>query len=95
MGTDLFEERFHPMQNREFEFRADIVKPINQLRSATSINAKIMKKTGFVGCLTSGTYADIIAINKNPLDNIHVMSKPDENFLVIIKCGEFVRNLLV
>src|SRR3546814_1563035 len=36
MGTDLFEERFAHMQNQEFSFRADIVKPIDLLRSARS-----------------------------------------------------------
>ncbi len=92
MGTDLFGERFHSMQNREFEFRSDIVKPIDQLRSATSINAEIMKKSGKVGCITAGAYADIIAIDKNPLKDIHVMTRPDENFSMIMKGGEFVRN---
>ncbi len=91
MGTDLFEERFHPMQNREFEFRADIVSPIDQLRSATTINAQIMQKDGAVGCIAAGAYADIIAIEGNPLDNIHLMAKPEENFSVIMKGGEFVR----
>jgi hypothetical protein len=36
--------------------------------------------------------ADIIAINKDPTRDIHVMAKPDENFAVIMKGGEFVRN---
>ncbi|NIB45077.1 amidohydrolase family protein [Pseudomaricurvus alkylphenolicus] len=82
------------VQNREFEFRADIVKPIDQLRSATSINAEIMKKDGMVGCIAPGAFADIIAIDKNPLEDIHVMTKPDENFSMIMKGGEFVRALL-
>ena len=92
MGTDLFEERYHPMQNREFEFRSDIVKPIDQLRSATSINAEIMQKSGEVGCIEPGAYADLIAIEGNPLDDIHLMTRPDENFSMIMKGGEFVRN---
>jgi len=91
MGTDLFEERYHPMQNREFEFRADIVKPIDQLRSATSINAEIMQKTGDVGCIAPGAYADLIAIEGNPLENIHLMAQPEENFSMIMKGGAFVR----
>jgi len=91
MGTDLFEERYHPMQNREFEFRADIVKPIDQLRSATSINAEIMQKSGDVGCIAPGAYADLIAIEGNPLENIHLMAKPDKNFSMIMKGGAFVR----
>jgi len=94
MGTDLFGERYHPMQNREFEFRADIVKPIDQLRSATSINAEIMQKTGQVGCIAPGAWADLIAIDANPLEDIHVMTKPEQYFPVIMKGGEFVRNRL-
>jgi imidazolonepropionase-like amidohydrolase len=94
MGTDLFEERFHPMQNREFEFRSDIIKPIDLLRSATSINAEIMQKQGQIGCLAPGAFADLIVIDKNPLDDIHVMARPDEHFSVIMKGGEFVRNRL-
>ena len=92
MGTDLFGERYHPMQNREFEFRADIVKPIDQLRSATSINAEIMQKKGELGCIQPGAFADLIAVEGNPLKNIHLMTKPDENFSVIMKGGEFIRN---
>ncbi len=92
MGTDLFEERFHPMQNQEFSFRADIFSPIDLLRSATSVNAEIMQKSGIVGSIEPGAYADLIAIDRNPLQDIHVMSKPDEHFSMIMKGGEFVRN---
>ena len=92
MGTDLFEERFHPMQNEEFSFRSEIFQPIDLLRSATSINAEIMQKTGIVGTLEPGAFADIVAIDKDPIRDIHVMAKPDENFAMIMKGGEFVRN---
>ncbi|MDM4769903.1 amidohydrolase family protein [Solimonas sp. SE-A11] len=91
MGTDLFEERFHPMQSQEFSFRSEIFSPIDLLRSATSINAEIMQKTGLLGSIEAGAYADMIAIDKNPMRDIHVMSRPDENFSVIMKGGEFVR----
>lgn len=94
MGTDLFGARFHPMQNREFEFRSDIVAPIDQLRSATSINAEIMQKEGILGRIAPDAYADIIAIDGNPLEDIHVMARPDERFAMIMKGGEFVRNRL-
>ncbi|NGY04121.1 metal-dependent hydrolase family protein [Solimonas terrae] len=94
MGTDLFEERFHPMQNEEFSFRADIFEPIDLLRSATSVNAEIMQKRGQVGSIEPGAYADLIAIDRNPLRDIHVMARPDEHFSMIMKGGEFVRNRL-
>lgn len=91
LGTDLFEEHFHPMQNQEFSFRADIVKPIDLLRSATSINAEIMQKSGQVGCIAPGAYADLLVIDGNPLDDIHLMSAPDKHFAMIMKGGEWVR----
>lgn len=94
MGTDLFEERFHPMQNREFEFRADIVKPVDLLRSATSINAEIMQKGGEIGCIAPSAWADLIAIDANPLQDIYAMTKPDEQFAMIMKGGDFIRNRL-
>ncbi len=94
MGTDLFGEEFHPQQNHEFSYRSQIFSPLDQLRSATSVNAEIMQKTGVVGTLAAGAYADLIAIDRNPLTDIHVMANPDENFAVIMKGGEFVRNRL-
>jgi len=94
LGTDLFEERYHPMQNREFEFRADIVKPLDLLRSATSINAEIMQKSGEVGCIKPGAYADLIVIEDNPLDDIYLMANPNKNFSMIMKGGALVRNRL-
>lgn len=94
MGTDLFEERFHPMQSQEFSFRADIFSPLDLLRSATSINAEIMQKQGQVGTLEPGAFADLIALDADPLKDIHVMAKPDQNFAVIMKGGEFVRSRL-
>ncbi len=94
MGTDLFEERFHPMQSQEFSFRSEIFTPIELLRSATSVNAEIMQKSGQIGSIEAGAYADLIAIDRNPLRDIHVMAQPDENFPMIMKGGEFVRNRL-
>jgi imidazolonepropionase-like amidohydrolase len=94
MGTDLFGETYHPMQNMEFAYRADIIKPIDLLRSATSINAEIMKKTGQVGCIQPGAYADLLVLEENPLQNIHAMTKPDESFSMIMKGGQMVRNRL-
>lgn len=94
MGTDLFEERFHPMQSQEFSFRSEIFKPIDLLRSATSVNAEIMQKTGVIGSIEPGAYADLIAIDQNPLKDIHVMAKPDQHFSMIMKGGDLVRNRL-
>ena len=67
---------------------------VSLLRSATSIYAEIMKKEGDLGCIRPGAYADLIAIDSNPLDDIYCMSKPDEQFAMIMKGGDMVRNRL-
>src|SRR3546814_18303127 len=60
MGTDLFEERFAHMQNQEFSFRADIVKPIDLLRSATSINAEILQKVVLLASAAPGDRQSVL-----------------------------------
>src|SRR3546814_13302214 len=95
MGTDLFEERFAHMQNQEFSFRADIVKPIDLLRSATSINAEIMQKVGQLGCVAPGAYADLLVDNGNPLHDIHLMSAPERKFDMTMKGGEGIKHEVV
>lgn len=94
MGTDLFGADFHVMQNREFEYRADIVPAIDLLRSATSVNAEIMQKKGVIGSLEAGAYADILVIDGNPLDDIRIMGCPEKYYSAVMQGGEFVRSKL-
>ena len=93
LGTDLFGPEYHPMQSREIELRCELQAPIDVLRSATSINAEILQRSGELGVIAPGARADLIALNDNPLKDPHVFARPG-SMPLIVKGGEFVRREL-
>jgi imidazolonepropionase-like amidohydrolase len=90
LGTDLFGPEYHPMQSREIELRCAFQPPIDVLRSATSINAEIMQRSGVLGIVAPGAHADLIALNSNPIRNPRVFAEPGAMPL-ILKGGRPVR----
>jgi imidazolonepropionase-like amidohydrolase len=63
------------MQSNEFRHRTEFDKPIDALRSATSINAEIIKRKGELGVITPGAKADMILIDGNPLEDIAILER--------------------
>jgi imidazolonepropionase-like amidohydrolase len=90
LGTDIFGPAYHPMQSREFEFRCAVQKPIDVLRSATSINAEIIQRSGELGVVAPGAHADLIALDGNPLQDIKLLARAGAMPL-IMKGGRLVR----
>lgn len=90
MGTDLFGPEHHPMQSCEFVYRAEVQPAIDVLRSATSVNADIVQMKGDVGEVSAGAYADLIALDGNPLDDLSIFQRP-EDMPMIMKGGAFKR----
>ncbi|NIB38262.1 amidohydrolase family protein [Pseudomaricurvus alkylphenolicus] len=93
MGTDLFGPQYHPLQSKEFEYRAEVQPAIDVLRSATSINAEIVQMKGAVGEISAGAYADMIVLDGNPLKDLSVFQRP-EQMPLIMKGGSLIRNEL-
>ena len=62
-------------QNREFLLRGDVVSPIEIIRSATTIGAKVLRMEGKLGTLQAGAFADLILIDGDPL-KISSCSRP-------------------
>jgi imidazolonepropionase-like amidohydrolase len=93
LGTDLFGAKFHPLQSRELEFRCAVQSPLDVLRSATSVNAEIVQRKGELGVIAAEAYADLIALDGNPLEDIGVLSRPGAMPL-IVKDGRVVRGEL-
>jgi len=90
LGTDLFGPEYHAMQSREFEFRSAVQKPIDVLRSATSINAEIIQRKGELGVVAPGAHADLVALDGNPLKNMKLFARPGAMPLVM-KAGRMIR----
>lgn len=92
-GTDLMGEMEYA-QSMEFVIRARVQKPIDILRSATSVNARILQMEGQLGTIRPEAIADLILVDGNPLDNIALLDGQGENIPLIMKDGLLHRNRL-
>lgn len=75
----------HGDNAREMELMVNYgMKPVDVLRSATSVNADVFGYANKIGRIQKGLLADIIAVNGNPLDNISAI----RNIQFIMKDGK-------
>jgi len=85
---------------QEFIARGEYYTPVEQLTQATSVNGGLLAKTGYknpykegpLGVIEEGAYADILLINGNPLEDISILTKPEENLALIMKDGKIYKN---
>lgn len=92
-GTDLMGEMI-VAQSKEFRLRAQVLKPMDILKSATAVNAEILGQTGKLGCIAPGALADLLVVDGNPLDNLQLLEDEGKWLLAIVKDGRFFKNLL-
>lgn len=92
-GTDLAGITIDKYQLREFGLRREVCSPLEILRSATSINAKLLQMEGKIGTVSVGAYADLLALDGNPLEDIMVMEQA-ERYAMIMRDGKVVKNSL-
>lgn len=92
-GTDLL-GAMHRRQLDEFVLRKDVVSPADLLRAATCNAAEAFRADGDFGVIAPGARADILVMEGDPLADITVMTRPQENLAVIMKSGRFFKNTL-
>jgi hypothetical protein len=51
------------------------MKPLEAIRAATTVAAELLRMDGQIGALTPGAYADIIAVEGNPLEDIAALQR--------------------
>lgn len=92
-GTDLLGQ-LQTEQSQEFTIRAQVVSPIEIIRSATTIGAQLLRMEGKLGCLKPGAFADLIVVNGNPLKNLGLFQDQGKHLSAIMKGGKFHKNTL-
>lgn len=85
-GTDLMGD-MEFAQLQELTIRARAQRPVDVLRSATSVNAEIVQQSGKLGVIAPGAIADILIVDGNPLKDISVLTEPEKNLRMIMKDG--------
>ena len=102
-GTDAFGSLpLLAMQPRELLARTKYFTPYEILVQATSSNAELLERSGkrhpyregALGVIDEGAYADVLLVKGNPLEDISLLTAPNENLSVIMKDGKFVKNTL-
>jgi imidazolonepropionase-like amidohydrolase len=89
LGSDLI----GPNQQRrgeELRIRAELESPMQALVSATSVNADILGLGGTVGLIQVGMRADLVAWERDPLQDAKAFADPDMAALVV-KAGQIVK----
>ena len=72
------------------------------LKQATSENAELLVlsgprntyQEGSLGVVREGAYADLILVDGNPLEDLHLVADPENNFVVIMKDGKLYKNTI-
>ncbi len=93
LGADLLGHEFHKLQGGELALRGEINKPIDVLRSATSVNAELLQMQGQLGCIQPGAYADLLALNGDPFKDLGLF-REQINIPLVMKAGVSIRNVL-
>jgi imidazolonepropionase-like amidohydrolase len=90
-GTDLL----GPQQDRqvtEFALRTQIFTPNEILRSATRVNAEILRMGAQLGRVAEGFVADLIVVDGNPLEDLGLLGDPEGGRIpLVMQNGEIVK----
>lgn len=92
-GTDLLGQ-LQIDQGREFLLRSEVQKPIEIIRAATTIGARVVRQEGKLGCIRPGAFADLIVIDGNPLQNLGLFQDQGKHLSLIMKGGKLHKNRL-
>ena len=101
-GTDFVGSmELKKLQTSEFTNRTRWFSNAEILKQATSINAEVLELSGprnpypgKLGVIEEGAYADLLLINGNPLEDISILTKPEENLALIMKDGKIYKNTI-
>ena len=80
IGTDTPFPRLAPGFSLHDEIASYVdagIKPVDALRSATSVNAKVLKKESVIGKIAKGFDADFVAVKGNPINDIRDITKTE------------------
>ncbi|WP_411576664.1 metal-dependent hydrolase family protein [Streptomyces mutabilis] len=85
-GTDLLDD-MERHQSHEFRLRAQVQKPADIMRAATSTAARLLRQEGRLGTTTQGAQADLLVLRNDPLADIGVLAEPEKHLRHIIQAG--------
>ena len=92
-GTDLLGPH-RTLQAQEFRIRAEAERPADIVRSATSVNADLLRRPD-LGRVVIGATADLIVVDGDPLADVGVLATPTETLRLVMSAGRIRIEALV
>jgi imidazolonepropionase-like amidohydrolase len=92
-GSDLLGQLQNDHCN-EFLIRAQAMRAQDIIRSATLVNAEIVRQTGKLGELVPGAHADLLIVDGDPYRDLSVLLPAQDRIAAIMLAGGFVKNRL-
>jgi imidazolonepropionase-like amidohydrolase len=91
-ATDL--SRAPERMSEEFLVRAETSTPAQMIHSATVVGAEVVRMPGRIGRIVPGAFADLLAIDGNPLEDIRLLTGEGRHMPLIVKEGTVHKNTL-
>jgi len=83
----------HGSNGEEFLLLHELgMSPVDCLRSATTVAARIVGWEGEAGVLAEGAFGDVIGVPGDPLENLELVARA-ENVRLVVKGGEVVKRV--
>jgi imidazolonepropionase-like amidohydrolase len=92
-GTDLLGP-LQGDQSNEFLIRGRAMPAADVIRSATVVNARILRQEGKLGEIVPGAHADMLVVDGDPYRDLSVLASAGEKLSAIMLGGRFVKNML-
>ena len=92
-GTDLLGE-MHQHQSGEFALRARAIPPMEVLRSATTLAAKLCRMDDRLGIIEPGYLADLLVVDGDPLGDWSLLEGQGAHLPVIMQDGKWIKRTL-
>ncbi|KAF7366775.1 Amidohydro-rel domain-containing protein [Mycena sanguinolenta] len=92
-GSDLLTS-MHALQTEEFAVRASVLPSSAILKHATTNAAHMLGKSSLIGTIAAGAYADLLILNKNPLEDVTVLDRPEDHLLAVMKQGRVFSSIV-
>lgn len=86
-GSDLLGE-LQDEQSRKFLYRAEVLSPIEIIRQATLVGARIVREEGRLGMVEPGAHADLLLLDGNPLDDLSLFQQLGAYMTAIMQGGK-------
>ncbi|SDE13726.1 Imidazolonepropionase [Salipiger thiooxidans] len=93
-GSDLL-GGMQTAQSGEFPLRGQYMPADAVIRSATVDAARVLRMEGQIGAITPGAFADVIAVEGNPLEDLSLLTGQGAHMPLIMKDGVAVKKASV